>query len=100
MDPIEEKPVEEKPVLEDKTLEERVSVLEAKVAALEPKVTDVEDAVKPVRQILQVVVEKEGDVIKVRRKILVTIGGNSQEKWEDATEEIDQDIKEELLNGA
>lgn len=100
MDPIEEKPVEEKPVLEDKTLEERVSVLEAKVAALEPKVTDIEDAVKPIRQVLQVVVEKEGEITKVRRKVLVTVAGNSQEKWEDATEEIDQDIKEELLNGA
>lgn len=89
-----------KAVSEEKTLEERVTALEAKVAALEPKVSDVEDAVKPVRQILQVIVEKEGDITKVRRKVLVTVGGNSQEKWEDATEEVDQQVKEDLLNGA
>jgi|SRR5581483_4789082 len=102
MDPIEDKPIEikEKPVLEDKSLEERVSVLEEKVATLEPKVSGVEDAVKPIRQTLQVVIEKEGNITKVRRKVLITIAGNSKEQWEDATDEVDQEVKEDLFNGA
>ncbi len=103
MDPIEDTQAEEtqpKPVeTVDKALEERVAVLEEKVAALEPKVSDVEEAVKPIRQTLQVVIEREGSVTKVRRKVLVTIAGNSQEKWEDATEEVDPQVKEDLLNG-
>lgn len=93
---IQPKPVEK----EDKTLEERVSVLEEKVAILEPKVIGVEDAVKPIRQTLQVVIEKEGDITKVRRKVLITVAGNSKEQWEDATDEVDQEVKEDLLNGA
>ena len=103
MEPIEDIKAEEtqpKPVeKEDKALEERVAVLEAKVATLEPKVTDVEDAIKPIRQVLQVVIEKEGDVTKVRRKVLITVAGNSKEQWEDATDEVDQEVKEDLLNG-
>lgn len=103
MDPIEDPKAEEtqpEPVeTVDKALEERVAVLEEKVAALEPKVSDVEEAVKPIRQTLQVVIEREGSVTKVRRKVLVTIAGNSQEKWEDATEEVDSQVKEDLLNG-
>jgi hypothetical protein len=103
MEPIEDTKAEEiqpKPVeKEDKTLEERVSVLEGKVAILEPKVTGVEDAVKPIRQTLQVVIEKEGDITKVRRKVLITVAGNSKEQWEDVTDEVDQEVKEDLLNG-
>ena len=103
MDPIEDTQAEEtqpKPVETiGKALEERVAFLEEKVAALEPKVSDVEEAVKPIRQTLQVVIEREGSVTKVRRKVLVTIAGNSQEKWEDATEEVDSQVKEDLLNG-
>ncbi len=103
MDPIEDTQAEEtqpKPVeTVDKALEERVAVLEEKVAALEPKVSDVEEAVKPIKQTVQVVIEREGNVTKVRRKVLVTIAGTTQEKWEDATEEVDPQVKEDLLNG-
>lgn len=108
MDPIEESqpkevtPVEEQPtpVTKDKTLEERVTALEAKVAELEPKVSDVIETVTPVKKTLQIVIEKEGDEIKVRRKILVTVAGNSEEQWEDATSEVDDQTKEDLLNGS
>lgn len=104
MEPIEDTKVEEvqpKPVENDsKVLEERVAILEEKVAALEPKITDVEVAITPIRQTLQVVIEKEGDITKVRRKVLITVAGNSKEQWEDATDEVDQEVKEELLNGA
>lgn len=103
MDPIEDPKAEEtqpKPVeTVDKALEERVAVLEEKVAALEPKVSDVEDAIKPIKQTLQVVIEREGNITKVRRKVLITVAGNSQEQWEDATEEVDPQVKEDLLNG-
>lgn len=103
MDSIEEaKPVEivdEKPAISDKSLEERVAALEVKVAQIEPKITEVQETVTPVKQTLQVVIEKEGDVVKVRRKVLVTIAGNSKEQWEDATEEVDTKVKEDLING-
>lgn len=104
MDPIEDTKAEEilpKPVeAVNKALEERVSILEEKVAALEPKVSNVEEAVKPIKQTVQVVVEREGNVTKVRRKVLITIAGTTQEQWEDATEEVDPKVKEDLLNGA
>ena len=106
MDPIEESqpeeaaPVEEQPQTKDKTLEERVTALEAKMAELEPKVTDVIQTVTPVKQTLQVVIEKEGEEIKVRRKILVTVAGNSEEQWEDATKDVDKKTKEAILNGS
>ncbi len=109
MDPIEESQPEEKaaqveeqpkPVTSDKTLEERVVALEVKVAELEHKVTDVIETVTPIKKTLQVVLEKEGNEVKVRRKILVTVAGNSEEQWEDATDEVDKKTKEAILNGS
>lgn len=94
---IEEQPT---PETKDKTLEERVATLEDKMAVLEPKVSDVIETVTPVKRTLQVVLEKEGDEVKVRRKVLVTVAGNSEEQWEDATNEIDPETKEEILNGS
>ncbi len=95
--PVEEQPT---PVTKDKTLDERVAILEAKMSELEPKVSDVIETVTPVKKTLQVVLEKEGDEIKIRRKVLVTVAGNSEEQWEDATSEIDDQTKEEILNGS
>lgn len=103
MEPIENpktKETQPKPVEEDKTLEERVVVLEAKIAALEPKVIDVAEAVKVTKTPLQLIVEKEGNEYKARRKVLIKTATETKEGWEDVTDTFTQQELEDKLYGA
>lgn len=90
----------EEPAEPKLTLEERVAALEATVIVLESKLLPIEEATKVVKTPLQLVVEKEGNEFKARRKILIQTATETKEGWEDATEEFTQKELEEKLNGA
>ena len=73
---IEPEVIEAKPSL---TLEARVSALEAKIEALE-------DKTKVTKSIQQIVIDKEGESVKVRAKVFITTPTESREEWQDVTE--------------
>lgn len=78
-------------------MDEVVSDLQKRVAVLEKTVADISDATKVEKKVLQVVIEPEGDVVKVRRKVLMTTATEQKEVWEDATDEIDDKVVAQIL---
>jgi DNA transposition AAA+ family ATPase len=73
--------------------------LTTRVEALEKKLPEFEAALKVEKTVMQVVVEREGEAIKVRQKVLVTTATEQKEVWEDITNKVEPEIKE-VLNGA
>lgn len=78
------------------TVEEKVNRISSKLAEIEAIVSN---ALKVEKQTVQVVVEKEAGVVKVRRKVLVKTATSQKEVWEDATDDFTQEEKEKMING-
>ena len=78
-------------------MDEVILDLQKRLSALEKQVATISDATKVEKKVLQVVIEPEGDSVKVRRKVLMTTATEQKEVWEDATDEIDGKIVAQIL---
>ena len=82
------------------TQEERIVDLEKRLTEAETILVGLQNAVKVEKNILQTVVEREGDVVKVRRKVFLKTATEQKEAWEDVTDKFTKKQKEDMLNGA
>jgi hypothetical protein len=82
-------------------LSDQVQELITRVGIVEKDVSDLKTQTKIEREIKQVVFEKEGDITKVRRLVVIKKPTGIEEVWEDATAIFTKETAEEVLkNGA
>ncbi len=82
-------------------LSDQIEKLKEEIDALKDRLSKVEEETKEEREIKQVVFDKEGSEIKVRRKVLVKTVRGLEEKWEEVTSVYKPEtIGEVMQNGA
>lgn len=82
------------------TTQELVDQLMARVTALESEFTAVKQKTDVVREVKQVVFDREGSEVKVRAKVIFKSATAEREEWEDVTAKFIKAKREEILNGA
>ncbi len=78
-------------------LADQIEKLQKEIDALKDRLSKVEKETKEEREVKQVVFDKEGSVIKVRRKVLVKTARGLEEKWEEVTSTYKPEIIGEVM---